>query len=100
MIINSVDDIMSYKDDDIGYILEVDVHYPKELHDLQNDYPLAPELMCVNSDMVSDVSNDSSKVYHGKNVIGEKSPNLLLTFYDKEKYAVHIRNLKYYLEKE
>ena len=26
-----------------GLILEVDFEYPKELHDLQNDYPLAPE---------------------------------------------------------
>ena len=24
-------------------ILEVDLEYPKELHDLHNDYPLAPE---------------------------------------------------------
>ena len=29
-------------------ILEVDLEYPKELHDLHNDYPLAPELMEVN----------------------------------------------------
>ena len=27
--ITIVDDIMSYKDDDVGYILEVDLHYPK-----------------------------------------------------------------------
>ena len=26
----------------IGYILEVDLEYLKELHDIHNDYPLAP----------------------------------------------------------
>ena len=26
-----------------GYILEVDLECPKELHDMFNDYPLAPE---------------------------------------------------------
>ena len=26
-----------------GYILEIDLEYSKELHDLHNDYPLAPE---------------------------------------------------------
>ncbi|XP_068704482.1 uncharacterized protein [Montipora foliosa] len=30
-----------------GLILEVDLAYPKELHDLHNDYPLAPEKILV-----------------------------------------------------
>ena len=28
-----------------GYVLEVDLEYPKKLHDIHNDYPLAPEKM-------------------------------------------------------
>ena len=44
--LKSVDelDIMSINEkSDVGYILEVDLKYPKELHKLHNDYPLAPE---------------------------------------------------------
>ena len=37
-------DIMSINDKSpIGYFLEVDLEYPKELHELHNDFPLAPE---------------------------------------------------------
>ncbi|PFX11078.1 hypothetical protein AWC38_SpisGene25462, partial [Stylophora pistillata] len=33
-------------------ILEVDLKYPKELYDLHNDYPLAPERIMTNSNKV------------------------------------------------
>ena len=36
-----------------GYILEVDLEYPEELHELHNDYPLAAEKMKVTKDMLS-----------------------------------------------
>ena len=36
-----------------GYILECDLKYPEELHELLNDYPLRPEKIEVNSDMLS-----------------------------------------------
>ena len=32
-------------DDDTGYILEVDLEYPREMRHLHNDYPMAPEEM-------------------------------------------------------
>ena len=37
----------------IGYFLEVDLKYPDELHELHNDYSLAPEKPAVSSDMLS-----------------------------------------------
>ena len=37
----------------IGYFLEVDLEYPNELHELYNDYPLAPEKHAVSSDIQS-----------------------------------------------
>ena len=38
----------------IGYLLEVDLEYPEELHKLHNEYPLAPEKLIVSDDMLSD----------------------------------------------
>ena len=34
----------------IGYLLEVDLKYSDELHELRNDYPLAPEKLAVSSE--------------------------------------------------
>ena len=47
-------DLGKYKaDGKKGLILEVDLEYPKELHDLHNDYPIAPEKVKVSNDMLS-----------------------------------------------
>ena len=78
-----------------GWILEVDLEYPAELHKEHNSYPLAPEKKVVKKENMSD---------YQKNLIKEldlKLPNsnkLLLTLEDKNDYVVHYENLKFYLK--
>ena len=56
---------------DTGYILEVDIEYPKELFNKHKDLPFLPERMKIN-----------------------KCNKLVCILYDKENYVIHIRALK------
>jgi hypothetical protein len=47
-----------------GYILEVDLEYPPELHDQHNDYPLAAEQMTVSEEMLSPYCTSFNKKTH------------------------------------
>ena len=59
------------EDSDKGYILEVDVKYPKKLHDLHSDLPFLPKRMKI-----------------------DKCKKLVCNLHNKLKYFVHIRSLK------
>ena len=77
-----------------GYILECDLKYSKELLELHNDYPLCPEKIKVNSDMLSKCCSDIANK-HGIEVGGVRK--LIPNLGDKVKYVVHYKNLQYYL---
>ena len=48
--------------DEFGYIMKVDLEYPETLHDFHSDYPLAPEIMNVNVNMLSDYQKQVFKI--------------------------------------
>ena len=58
---------------DHSCILEVDLEYPEGLHDLHNEYPLAPERLMIN-----------------------KVEKLIPNLNDKKRYVLHYENLKLY----
>ena len=55
--VDELDVISINKKSDVGYILEVD----NELHDLHNDYSLAPEKLTVTNDILSNYCKIADK---------------------------------------
>ena len=78
----------------IGYFLEVDLEYPDELHELHNDYPLAPEKLAVSSDMLSKYCKKIADKYEIK--VGDVK-KLIPNLGNKTNYVVHYRNVQLYL---
>ena len=48
---------------DTGCFLEADLEYPDELHELHNDYSLAPEKPAIPSDMLSKYCKEITDKY-------------------------------------
>ena len=78
----------------IGYILQIDLKHPEKLHELHNDYPLAPEKLAIPFDMLSDYCKKIADEYGIK--VGDVK-KLIPYLGKKTNYIVHYRNLQLYL---
>ena len=47
----------------IGYILEVDLEYPDEVHELHNDYLMVPERLEISHDMLLNYCSNIADKY-------------------------------------
>ena len=84
------------EEQETGYIYEVDLIYPPNLHASHNSFPLAPEKMEINNDLLSPYASDMHHAVYGGGTY--KSTKLVSTFLPRKKYVVHYRNLQLYLE--
>ena len=73
--------------------MEVDLEYSRELHNSHNAFPLAPELMIVPKEWMSDYQLELLGDQPAPNV-HKLTPNL----YNRNKYVLHYRNLQLYLQ--
>ena len=78
-----------------GYTLEVDLEYPQELHDIHNDYPLAPEKINIPKKWLS---NYSLKIANTHNITTGKVKKLVPNLLNKNNYVTHYRNSQQCLE--
>ena len=86
-------DLNNYSGDK-GCIIECDLEYPEKLHDKHNMYPLAPEKLLVEKDMLSPYCNEILDEFKmQKNSCKKLIPNLM----NKQKYVLHYKNLQLYL---
>lgn len=73
-----------------GYIFEVDLEYPQNLHDDHSDYPLAPEQINIQKEMLSPYSSKiASDHIITTGIIKKLVPNVM----NKNNYTIHYRNL-------
>jgi len=83
---------------DYGYIVECTLRYPDELHDSHESFPLAPERIDLDYEMLSPYSQECLKKYKPQAYKNHKTTKLGATFGKRVDYVCHYRNLALYLQ--
>ena len=80
----------------VGFLLEIDLDYPSELHCLHDDFPMAPEHLNITYEMLSPHAKKLCDSLNLKHVLPCKK--LTPNFFAKKNYISHYLNVKFYVE--
>ena len=74
------------------FVLKVDLEYTKELRELHNNYPLAPDKIEYKREMLSDYQLEITDLY---NIPIGNIKKLVPNFFDKENNVIHYENCNF-----
>ena len=77
------------------YVLEVDLEYPQDLHDIHSDFPLGPEKINIQKEWLSDCCLKIASAHNiTTGTVKKTVPNLI----NKNNYVIYYRNWQQCLE--
>ena len=88
------DDVIQTPDDaDVGYMLEVDISFPPEIHDLLKQFVPCPENIVPKEEWFSEYQEELQILTKANT----KTNKLVAHLYDRTNYTLHYRNLKFFM---
>ena len=90
------DDIHIPQDSDEGYIFVAKLKFPRQAQKNMMSYPLLPEQMVVEEEMLSENQLDTWSSLFGTKYSGKSHKKMVNSFATKLEYTVHYRNLAFY----
>jgi hypothetical protein len=98
-----VDNFVPLRDIDLtgdrGFILEVDLEYPEELHEAHQSFPLAPEKFVITEHDLSPYSRECyDAIYRTSPDQYYTQEKLTASFHNRTRYLLHGFNLYFYLQ--
>ena len=85
------------EEDKKSFILEVDLEYPPEMHERDDDYPLAPEVMTIEPEITGEKQHNLRAQYFC--AACPYSRKLICSFLSKKHYVVLGQLLRFYLDR-
>lgn len=94
--VGKFDEVLSTSNvSEVGFICEVDMYVPKELHDYMNDFPLAPTKTKIEAEKLSTYQ---IKILKTLNMKYKPTEKLITSLEPKSKYIIHYKNLQFYIK--